>query len=261
MASSATLPSQTTAAARRAVLYRMVTPEHVCPAGLKARHLLRQQGFELDDRPILSRAEQDAFKAEHGVATTPQVFIDGERIGGYDDLQAFLGIAQADTNQTTYRPVIAIFSMTALMAAALVWGNPGVLGVVAWAEYFLALSMCALAIQKLQNVETFATGFLGYDLLAQRYVPYARMYPYAEGSAGVGMLAAIGGGASWLMVPAALTGLVIGSIGAVSVFKAVYVDRRELKCACVGGDSRVPLGFVSFTENVMMIAMGVWMLS
>ena len=53
--------------------------------------------------------------------------------------------------------------------------------------------------------------------------------------------------------------LFIGTVGAVSVFKAVYVDRRELKCACVGGDSNVPLGFVSLTENLMMVAMALWM--
>ncbi|OED39693.1 hypothetical protein AB833_13805 [Chromatiales bacterium (ex Bugula neritina AB1)] len=33
-------------------------------------------------------------------------------------------------------------------------------------------------------------------------------------------------------------------------------DQFKLKCACVGGDSRVPLGFVSLTENIMMIQMG-----
>ena len=44
------------------------------------------------------------------------------------------------------------------------------------------------------------------------------------------------------------------------MFKAVYLDKRELKCACVGGDSNVPLGFLSLTENLMMIAMAVWML-
>jgi hypothetical protein len=53
----------------------------------------------------------------------------------------------------------------------------------------------------------------------------------------------------------------VAGIGAVSVFKAVYLDKRELKCACVGGDSKVPLGFISLTENLMMIGMGVWMLS
>ena len=50
-----------------------------------------------------------------------------------------------------------------------------------------------------------------------------------------------------------------GTGGAISVFKAVYIDKRELKCACVGGSSNVPLGFVSLTENIMMVAMAVWM--
>jgi hypothetical protein len=53
--------------------------------------------------------------------------------------------------------------------------------------------------------------------------------------------------------------LFVGTVGAVSVFKAVYIDRRELKCACVGGASKVPLGFVSLTENLMMVAMALWM--
>jgi len=53
--------------------------------------------------------------------------------------------------------------------------------------------------------------------------------------------------------------LFIGTVGAVSVFKAVYIDKRELKCACVGGSSNVPLGFVSLTENLFMIGMGLWM--
>lgn len=61
---------------------------------------------------------------------------------------------------------------------------------------------------------------------------------------------------AWLSVPVAF---IIGSIGAASVFKAVYIDKRELKCACVGGSASVPLGFVSLTENLMMIAMALWM--
>ena len=66
----------------------------------------------------------------------------------------------------------------------------------------------------------------------------------------------IAGALMWLAIPVALF---IGGIGAVSVFKAVYIDRRELKCACVGGDSNVPLGPISLTENLMMVAMAIWM--
>ena len=84
-------------------------------------------------------------------------------------------------------------------------------------------------------------------------MPYGTIYPFAEGLAGVLMIAGV---LRWLSVPLAL---VIGTIGAVSVFKAVYIDRRALKCACVGGSSNVPLGFVSLTENLMMIIMAIWM--
>lgn len=114
--------------------------------------------------------------------------------------------------------------------------------------------MCALALLKLQNVESFSTMFLNYDLLARRWIPYSYVYPFAEALAGLLMIA---GALNWLSIPVALF---IGTIGAASVFKAVYIDRRELKCACVGGGSNVPLGFVSLTENLMMIAMGLWML-
>jgi glutaredoxin 3 len=78
------------AEARKATLYRMVLPDHVCPFGVRAKALLEEHGYEVDDRLLRSRAEVEAFKAKHGVATTPQVFIDGERIGGSDALEAYL---------------------------------------------------------------------------------------------------------------------------------------------------------------------------
>lgn len=76
--------------ARSAILYRMVLPEHTCPFGVRAQQMLEQQGFEVDERILSSREEVEAFKAEQGVQTTPQVFIDGERIGGSDDLERYL---------------------------------------------------------------------------------------------------------------------------------------------------------------------------
>lgn len=240
---------------RKAAIYRMVMPEHVCPYGVKAKDLLRRSGFDVEDHWLRTREETDAFKAEHNVATTPQVFIDGQRIGGYDDLRRFLGKRVADPQATSYVPVAALFAMTALMALAASYAVTGSLVTVRAGEWFIAFSMCVLALLKLQNVESFSTMFLNYDLLAKRWVPYSYIYPFAEGTAGVLM---ISGALRWISIPVALT---IGTIGAVSVFKAVYIDKRELKCACVGGGSNVPLGFVSLTENLMMIAMAVWMMS
>lgn len=240
---------------KTATLHRMVMGEHLCPYGLKAKDLLERQGFEVIDRPLTSRDEVDAFKAKHGVKTTPQVFIGGERIGSYDDLRRHMGLSVKDPNATTYQPVIAVFAMAAAMAIGAAWAAFGDPFQIRTVEWFIAFSMCILAMLKLQNIERFATMFLNYDLLARRWVRYGYVYPFAEGLAGVLMVA---GALTWFSAPLAL---VIGTIGGVSVFKAVWIDKRELKCACVGGGSNVPLGFLSFTENVMMVAMAIWMLT
>jgi glutaredoxin len=244
-----------TSQAKQAVLYRMATPEHICPFGLKSLDLLKRRGYEVEDHPLRSRAEQDDFKAEHGVKTTPQTFIEGERIGGHEDLKRYFGLSVADKDAVSYRPVIVVFATAALMALAVSWAVFDDPLTIRAAEWFISFSMCILALLKLQDVESFSSMFLGYDLLARRYVPYSYVYPYAELLAGVLMTA---GALSWISVPVALF---IGGIGAASVFKAVYIDKREIKCACVGGNSKVPLGFVSLTENLMMIAMAVWMVA
>ena len=238
----------------QATLHRMVMPGHTCPYGLKAKHLLKRRGFAVDDRWLETRAEVDAFKAEHGVQTTPQTFVDGVRIGGYDDLRRHFGLTVADPDAVSYRPVIALFAMTALMALAASFAAFGTALTVQAGEWFISFSMVVLALLKLQDLDKFATMFLNYDLLARRWVPYATIYPFAEGLAGVLMTAHA---LPWLSIPVALF---IGGIGAVSVFKAVYIDKRELKCACVGGSSRVPLGFVSLTENLTMVGMAFWIL-
>lgn len=75
---------------RVATLYRMVLPDHTCPFGVRAKGLLEEHGYEVDDRVLSSRSQVDAFEAEHSVETTPQVFIDGERIGGSDELEQYL---------------------------------------------------------------------------------------------------------------------------------------------------------------------------
>ncbi|WP_297834500.1 glutaredoxin [uncultured Roseibium sp.] len=240
---------------KTARLYRMVMPGHICPYGLKSKDLLERQGFEVGDHHLTTREETDAFMEKHGVETTPQTFVGNQRIGGYDSLRVYFKLdpPEEERSDTTYRPVIAIFSVALLLALGLSWHQYGTLLSLRAVEWFVSLSMTILAIQKLQDVESFSTMFLNYDLLARRWVPYSRIYPYAEAFAGILMTA---GALVWLSAPVSFF---IGLIGAISIFKAVYLEKRELKCACVGGSSSVPLGFVSLTESLMMTAMGLWM--
>ncbi|SEU23240.1 MauE/DoxX family redox-associated membrane protein [Variovorax sp. OV084] len=242
------------ATGKTATLYRMVIPEHICPFGLKARFLLRRKGYQVDDRWLMTRTQTDAFKAEHHVQTTPQIFIEGHRIGGYDDLRRHFGLPVRNPGEASYTPVIAVLVVALLLAGASLLAANRPLGSPQLLSSFISFTMCILALLKLQDVESFSTMFLNYDLLARRFVLYAYLYPFAELLAGVLMVA---GRLHEIAVPVALF---VGSVGAMSVVKAVYVDHRELKCACVGGSSNVPLGFVSLTENLMMVAIALWVI-
>jgi glutaredoxin len=75
---------------KTATLYRMILPEETCPFGVRARKLMEAKGFAIDEHVLRSREEVEAFEQKYGVQTTPQVFIDGERVGGSDDLERYL---------------------------------------------------------------------------------------------------------------------------------------------------------------------------
>lgn len=240
---------------KQATIYRMVTPSHLCPWGVKAKDLLKRGGYRVDDHHLETMEANEAYKRDNGYDETPQIWIEGQYIGGYDALREHLGKSPDPKQGQTYQPVVAVYAVAFLMALTSCWTMLGTLEVIRVLELFIAISMCVLAILKLQDLRSFATGFVQYDLVAPRFVPYAYAYAVIEGAGGVLMIAGLW---TWAIAPLVL---VISLIGAVSVTKAVYVEKRDLNCACVGGGSNVPLGFLSLTENLLMIAMAIWMLT
>lgn len=224
-------------------LYRMSTPKYDCPWGLKAIYMLKEKGIEYDDHPLCSKEEVEAFKAKYDVPTTPQIFIGEERIGGYLDLAQHFGV-EIEAADYSYTPVFAIFSTAGLITLATSLGMTG----------FMGVSLSMLASLKLMDLEAFVEGFQKYDLISQKFKPYAKSYPFAELMIGLGCLSG---------VAPLLTGicsLLIGTSGAISVFKAVYLDKLPLDCACVGGNTKTPLGIVSFAENAIMAGMGAFLI-
>ncbi len=238
---------------KKATIYRMVTPDHLCPWGVKAYDLLKRNGYEIEDNHLESQDANEAYKKEHGYDETPQIFIGDERLT-HDELREKLGLKPDPKEGKTYQPVVAIFAVTFAMALTTCWAMLGTIDTIRVLELFIAFSMCVLGILKLQNLLSFATGFVQYDLVARRYVPYSYIYPYIEAGGGALMIAGL---FTWFVSPVVL---IASTIGAISIFKAVYIEKRDLNCACVGGGSDVPLGFISLTENLMMMAMAIWMI-
>ena len=156
----------------------MVIGDHKCPYGLKSKDFLQRQGYTVDDHHLSTREAVDDFKATHGVSTTPQTFIDEVRIGGFDDLSVHFGKPPKEKNAVTYQPVIALFAVSFAIAVAVTWLMRGTLIVPQTLAWFISIAMVLLGLQKLQNIETFATMFLNYDLLAQKWVRYGYVYPF-----------------------------------------------------------------------------------
>lgn len=79
--------------AEQARVYRMVLADHVCPFGVRAKTMLEEAGYDVEDNHLTTRGEVDAFESEHGLTTTPLIFIGDEKIGDSDDLAEYLGKA------------------------------------------------------------------------------------------------------------------------------------------------------------------------
>ena len=58
-----------------------------CPYCVKAEKLLKLKGYEVEERKIgFGWNREQLFEAVPNARTVPQIFLDGEYIGGYDNL-------------------------------------------------------------------------------------------------------------------------------------------------------------------------------
>lgn len=149
---------------------------------------------------------------------------------------------EAQGAEYSYMPVVAVFG-TALLISLVLEGNV--------IQHFMGISICTLAMLKLIDVESFAASFVKYDLATKRWRLWGKLYPGVELLIGLGFL---------MKPPLPMAGwiaLIVGIQGMISVLKAVYIDKLALNCACVGGNSKTPLGIISFTEYAMQTLMGI----
>ena len=75
---------------KEATIYRMVTPDHLCPWGVKTKDLLRRSGYQVNDNHLETAEANEQYKKDNNVDETPQIWINGEYIGGYDELREHL---------------------------------------------------------------------------------------------------------------------------------------------------------------------------
>ena len=139
----------------------------------------------------------------------------------------------------SFTPLVAVFGTSFLITITLIKSF----------QVFMGLSICLLAMLKLMDIEAFGLSYKKYDLITSRFKNWIYIYPFCELLIGLCFL---------LSAPPSsiiLIALILGIFGMASVFKAVYLDKLKLNCACVGGYAKTPLGIISFIENLLMAIM------
>ena len=68
-----------------------------CPYCTKAKNLLKMKGIEYEEKNIAEGHDiQEMLKLVPNARTMPQIFIDDKHVGGYDQLEKFLGEQNAE---------------------------------------------------------------------------------------------------------------------------------------------------------------------
>lgn len=121
-------------------------------------------------------------------------------------------------------------------------------------RHFMAGFFLVFSFFKLLDLRGFVSAYRMYDLPARAFAPWAWAYPFVELSLGVAYLV------NAFPVATSIVTLVVMLVGAVGVLRVV-LDKRRIRCACLGSALNLPMTKVTLVEDLAMAAMAAGMLA
>lgn len=106
---------------------------------------------------------------------------------------------------------------------------------------------------KILNLKGFAEAYSSYDLIAKRWNSYSYVYPFIELALGIGYLLNIS--SLWLNTAT----IFVMSVSSLGVIKSL-MEKRQIKCACLGTIFNLPMSSVTLIEDLLMVAMAALMI-
>lgn len=158
-----------------------------------------------------------------------------------------------DPTVGTYRPLIMIIGFILLVTVLAQWPLTDFDGML-WMRHFMAGFFIVFAFFKLLNLRGFADSYAMYDIVAARWRPWGLLYPFVE--LGLGIAYLINLAPFWTNV---VTIVVLG-VSSVGVIQS-NLNKRKIKCACLGDIFNLPMSTVTIVEDVGMVAMAALMLT
>ena len=119
---------------------------------------------------------------------------------------------------------------------------------------FMGLFYIVFSFFKMLDLKGFPESFRMYDPLAKRFPIYGWIYPFIETGLGLMLLLRFE-----IKIALIITLIVLG-ITTIGVTKTL-LDKKSIRCACLGTALKLPMTEATLIENIIMIAMAISMLT
>ena len=153
---------------------------------------------------------------------------------------------------TTYKPLLLIFIFIAA-TTAIASINNGKIELMLWMRYFMAGFFIVFSFFKFLNLTDFAESYAMYDVLAKRVKGYGLVYPFLELLLGLAYLTNYEPETTYMVT------IFLMSFSSIGVIQSV-LDKRKIKCACLGAVFNLPMSKITIIENLTMVVMACVML-
>lgn len=151
-----------------------------------------------------------------------------------------------------YKPILLIFGYIIGITLLMEYLN-NEFNWMRWMSHFMAGFFLVFSFFKLLNLKGFAESYSMYDVVAKKWNGWGYIYAFAELALGIAFLSGYN--------PILTNGItfVIMTVSIVGVLQSV-LNKRKIKCACLGDVFNLPMSTVTIIEDSLMIGMSAIML-
>ena len=153
---------------------------------------------------------------------------------------------------TTYKPILLIFGYV-LAVTLLIQVSNGSFNLMQWMNHFMAGFFLVFSFFKLLNLKGFAESYAMYDVVAKQWNGWGYIYAFTELALGLAYFT----GFNPLLTNTVT--FVVMTISIIGVLQSV-LNKRKIKCACLGDVFNLPMSTITIIEDALMIAMSAIML-
>jgi len=146
-----------------------------------------------------------------------------------------------------YKPLLIVFAFITGLATITAWQH-GQFNWMQWMNYFMGGFFITFSFFKLLDINGFADSYRTYDLLAKKVYGYAFVYPFIE--LGLGIAYIIG----WQPFFTNIVTIIVMAVSSVGVIQSI-LNKRKIRCACLGAVFNLPMSTITIFEDVLMIGM------